>query len=172
MSDTKTKATQVGRETADRIRESMASNDLATKAKDAAYTLVGLGVMGAQKATAATKSAASKIGVDDATKSLDVDAIKARTEDAKTAARRQLTKADDVLGDALARVEEAFAPLEERLPDPAKDTVVRFREASKGLHAHVRTRLSIDQPEQAAQSAAKAESATATAKKKAPTPEA
>jgi len=146
MAETKTTATQVGRDATERIRESMSTNDFAMKAKDAAYTIVGLGVMGAQKATAATKSAASKLGVDEKAKSLDVDALKARGEDAKTVARRQLTKADDVLGDAFARVEEAFAPLEERLPDPAKDTVSKLREASKGLHAHVRTRLEGEQP--------------------------
>jgi hypothetical protein len=141
MAGTKNTATQVGRDTTDRLRESMATSDLTQKAKEAAYTLVGLGVMGAHKATAATKSAAKQLRVDEASKNIDLDTLKAKSADAKAMARRHLVKADDVLGDAFARIEEAFAPLEDRLPEGAQDTMGKFREASKGLRAHVRTRF-------------------------------
>jgi len=140
MAETKTTATQVGRDTTDKFRESMAANEFAQKAKDAAYTLVGLGVMGAQKATVATKGAAKQLGGDDAS-GFDLDGLRSRTEHAKAVALRQLTKADEILEGAMARIEEALAPLEDRLPDNAKDTVSKVREAGKGLHAQVRTRV-------------------------------
>lgn len=150
MTETKSTATQVGRDATDKLRESVAANEFAKRAKDAAYTLVGLGVMGAQKATAASKSAAKQFGLDDSPSGLDFDAIRAKTGDAKEAARRQFTKADEVVGGALARIEEAFAPLEEKLPDSAKVTVSKVREAGKGLHAQVRTKVAGDQPAPAA----------------------
>jgi len=141
MADTKSTATQVGRDTADKVRESMATNEFAQKAKDAAYTIVGLGVMGAQRATMATKQATQQIRGDDASGSLDVDALRARTKDATQAARKHFNKVDEVFGGAIARLEEAFAPIEERLPAPAKDTVQKVRVAGKELHAKVHVKL-------------------------------
>jgi hypothetical protein len=141
MSDTKTTATQVGRDATERVREQMTSSEFAQKAKEAAYTIVGLGVMGAQKATAATKQASKQLGVDGAPTTLDLETLRARSKDATVHARRQLSKADEVLSGALARIEEAFAPIEERLPDAARDAVQRLREAGKELHTQVRTRV-------------------------------
>jgi hypothetical protein len=137
MADTKSTATQVGRDTADKVRESMATNELAQKAKDAAYTIVGLGVMGAQRATMATKQASQPFRGDDTSSKLDVDALRAKTKDATHAARKQFSKFDEVVGDALARIEEAFAPIEEWLPGPAKETVQKVKIAGKELHAKV-----------------------------------
>ncbi len=144
MSDTKTTATQVGRDTTERVREQMSSSELTQKAKDAAYTIVGLGVMGAQRATAATKQATKQLGGDGTPSSIDLDALRAKSKDASVVARRQLTKADEVLAAALARIEEAFAPIEERLPDAARDAVQKLRDASKEIHAQVRTRVAVE----------------------------
>jgi hypothetical protein len=141
MAETKTTATQVGRDATDKVRESMATNELAKKAKDAAYTLVGLGVMGAQRASMATRHAAQQFRGDDAASPLDVDALRTKTKDATDAARRQFTKVDEVFGGAIARLEDAFAPIEEWLPAPAKETVQKVRVAGKGLHAKVQVRV-------------------------------
>lgn len=141
MPESKTTATQVGRDAADKVRESVSSNELAQKAKDAAYTIVGLGVMGAQRATMTTKQVATKLRRDDASSPIDVDALRAKTKDATVAARRHMTKGNEVVGGALARIEEAFAPLEERLPAPAKETVQKVKVAGKDLHAKVQVRL-------------------------------
>jgi hypothetical protein len=137
MADTKTTATQVGRDTADKVRESMATNELAQKAKDAAYTIVGLGVMGAQRATMATKQAGQQLRGDDASSTLDVERLRAKTKDATAAARKQFGKFDEVVGGAIARIEEALAPIEERLPQPAKETVQKVKVAGRELHAKV-----------------------------------
>ena len=143
MAETKTTATQVGRDAADKVRESMATNELAQKAKDAAYTIVGLGVMGAQRATAATKQATQQLARRRRRGLRSTSTHCARkTKDATDAARRQFTKVDEVFGGALARIEEAFAPIEERLPAPAKETVQKVRVAGKGLHAKVQRQAS------------------------------
>jgi hypothetical protein len=123
------------------VREAVSASPFAKKAKDAAYTMVGLGVMGAQKANVATKQVTKRLGSEDAAGSMDLDSLRGRADDAKELARRQFTKVDTIFGDAIARIEDAFAPIEDRLPDPAKDTVVRVREAGHGLHTQVRTRV-------------------------------
>ena len=147
MAETKTTATQVGRDATDKVRESMATSELAQKAKDAAYTIVGLGVMGAQRATLATKQAAQQLRSDDVSGPLDVDALRSKTKDATHAARRQLSKVDEVVGGAIARIEEALAPLEERLPAPAKETVQKVKDAGKELHAKVQVKIAeLDAP--------------------------
>jgi hypothetical protein len=160
MAQTKATATQVGKATAGKVRDTVASNELAQKAKDAAYTIVGLGVMGAQKATAAGKQAATKLRRDDAT-NLDVDALKARTKDATDVARKQFTKVDGVLTGAIAKLEEAFAPLEDRLPTAAKDTVQKAKDAGKGLHAQVRVKVAgeVEAPKPARKRATEADAA-------------
>ena len=142
MTETKTTATQVGRDTTDKLRESMATSEFTQKAKDAAYTIVGLGVMGAQKATAATKQATKQFSSGDTSTVIDFGSLRLKTKDASAAALRHLTKADGVVEGALARIEEAFAPIEERLPGAAKDTVSRFKATGKELHAQVKTKVS------------------------------
>jgi hypothetical protein len=151
MGDTRTTATQVGRDAAGKVRESVAQHELAQKARDAAYTVVGLGVMGAQKATAATKQAATKLRGEDAPSTLDVDALRARTKDATEAARRHFSKVDEVLVGAIARLEDALSPIEERLPGAAKDTVQKAKGVGKELHAQVRDKVAgeIDSPKPA-----------------------
>jgi hypothetical protein len=140
MTQTKNTAHDVGRDAADKVRDAVSASPVAKKAKDAAYTMVGLGVMGAQKANVATKQVTKRFGAEDAG-SIDLDSLRGRADDAKEMARRQFTKVDTIFGDAIARIEEAFAPIEDRLPDQAKDTVGKVREAGKGLHTQVRTRV-------------------------------
>jgi len=144
MSETKTTPSQLGKDAADRVREQVSTIEIGQRAKDAAYTLVGLGVLGAQKATAATKQATRQLGGERSTATIDLAALRARSKDATTQALRQLSKADDVLAGALARIEEAFAPLEERLPDAARDAVQRLRDAGHELHAQMRARVSTE----------------------------
>jgi hypothetical protein len=142
MTQTKTTATQVGRDTTEKLRETMSTNEFAKRATDAAYTVVGLGVMGAQKASAATKQAAKQFGSDSPGTKLDFDALLAKTKDATAAAVRNLTKADGIVEGALSRIEDAFAPIEEHLPNAARETVQKFRDAGKELHTQVRSKVS------------------------------
>jgi hypothetical protein len=132
-------ATEIGRDAAEKVRSTMNSPEFAQTIKDAAYTIVGFGVMGAQRATAATKQAVSKFGSDDTSIRLDFDGLRFKTMDVAAAARRQLSAADEIVEGALARLEEAFAPLEERLPAQARETVSKMRGAGRDLHAQVRT---------------------------------
>ena len=108
--------------------------------------------MGAQRATAATKQATKQFSADGPGTKLDFDALFAKTKDATATAMRSLTKADGIVEGALSRIEEAFAPIEEFLPDAARETVQKFRGAGKDIHAQVRTKVSEITPTQAAPS--------------------
>jgi hypothetical protein len=130
-------ALELGRDAAERLRAAMEQSDLARKARDAAYTLVGLGVMGAQRANVATRQAVARLGVDDT--AIDLEALRGKTKDLSTTARRQFLAADEVLEGALARIEEALSPLEGKLPGSARETVDRVKVAGRELHAQVRT---------------------------------
>jgi mannitol-1-phosphate/altronate dehydrogenase len=152
MTETKTTATQIGRDSTEKLRESMSTNEFAKRATDAAYTVVGLGVMGAQKASAATKQAAKQFSSDGPGTKLDFDALFAKTKDATATAMRSLTKADGIIEGALTRIEEAFAPIEEYLPEAARETVQKFRGAGKEIHDQVRTKVSEITPPQDAPS--------------------
>jgi hypothetical protein len=138
MTQTKTTATQIGRDTTEKLRESMSTNEFAKRATDAAYTVVGLGVMGAQRATAAAK----QFSAEGPGTKLDLDALLAKTKDATVTAMRSLSKADGIVEGAISRIEDAFAPIEEFLPGAARETVQKFRGAGKELHAQVRTKVS------------------------------
>lgn len=142
MTQTKTTATQVGRDSTEKLRESMSTNEFAKRATDAAYTVVGLGVMGAQRATAATKQAAKQFNADGPGTKLDFDALLAKTKDATANAVRSLSKADGIFEGAISRIEEALAPIEEFLPSAARETVQKFRGAGKDIHAQVRSKVS------------------------------
>jgi hypothetical protein len=140
---TKTAATEIGRDTAERVRTMMDASEFGRRAREAAYTIVGLGVMGAQRANVATKQAVTKLGVDDP--SIDLGSLRAKTKDFSGVARRQLSIADDLLEGAIARIEEALSPLEIHLPGRAKDTVAKVREVAGELHTQVRTMVAGDQ---------------------------
>lgn len=134
---TKTAATDLGREKTERAWESLGTSELGRRAKEAAYTLVGLGVMGAQRANAATRDAARRLGRDDM--GLDLEGLRSKTKDLSEAARRQFSSADDVVGGALARIEEALSPLGVHLPGAARDAAEKVRDAGRELHAQVRS---------------------------------
>ncbi len=87
----------MGREAAAKVREFAATNSAAKKAKDAIYTIVGLGVIGAQKINVAAKAARTKVdetvdteGLNAAVKSTTADinaAVKSTTADINAAVK-------------------------------------------------------------------------------------
>lgn len=131
-------ALELGRDTAERLREAFEQSDLGRRARDAAYTVVGLGVMGAQRANVATRQAFSRLGSDEP-RGLDVDALRTKTKDLSETARKQFLAADGLVQGAISRIEEALSPLEVKLPGSARETVDRARAAGRELHAQVRT---------------------------------
>jgi hypothetical protein len=129
-------ASNVGREAAQKARAFVASNDTAKKAKDALYTLVGLGVLGAQKVTIAAKAVQQKVDA-----SVDTDGLKAAMErnadEIATTVKRQAAKADAKVNEALAIAEALVAPYEEKLPAPAREVTAKVRAVASSARGKV-----------------------------------
>ena len=80
-------ASNVGRDAAHKARAVVASNETAKRAKDLLFTLVGLGVLSAQKVTVAAKAVQQKVDT-----TVDTDGLKAavgrNAEEISTAFKR------------------------------------------------------------------------------------
>ena len=132
----------IGREAAAKLRAFLATNETAAKVKDAGYTLVGLGVLGAQKATSAIKTAQTKV---DETVSVDVDgvttAVKTSADSASKKIKQALVKADTTVNGYLTTAEFFLAPYEEKLPEVARDVTTKLHETSKKVRRAVSAAL-------------------------------
>lgn len=130
MTDLTTTATQMGRQAAAKVREFTNTNPMAKQAKDALYTAVGAGVMGAQKAAKFAKETRVEF---------DTDAvgagIKRSVDEATGTLKRQAAWVDEHLEVAFKRVDDALAPIEDKLPASVRETRIKVREmATKVLH--------------------------------------
>ncbi len=132
MADFTEVATKVGREATAKVREFADTNTVAKKAKDVVYTAVGVGVIGAQKASAAVK------GVNVA---VDTDGVSAQmkktVDDVTVATKRHAAWLDEKLDKTLKTVDAAIAPIEEKFPAVVRDAVNQAREATAKVRASV-----------------------------------
>lgn len=143
MADITELATGLGREAAVKARNFVATNDTAKKAKDAVYTVVGLGVLGAQKLNIAAKAVQEKV---DAT--VDTDGLKAavdrNTSDLATTVKRQAAKADAKVNEVIAIAEAIVAPYEEKLPASVRQASVKMRAVATNARQKVSAALHTD----------------------------
>jgi len=110
----------------------------ADKVKEAGYTVVGLGVMGAQKVAEKSKALLDRSPVD---VNQAVDQAKDQMKKVQNVAARSAVKVDDAAGKAVAKIEAATKPLEEKLPSSARTVVDKTRSTSKDLHDQFRTKV-------------------------------
>lgn len=123
MGDITTTAIQRGREAAAKVRAIADQHPLAQKAKDAVYTAVGAGVITAQRATAAAKSAPTSVTPDQVAAS-----VRKSVADATSAARGQAGWLDAQLSKTAKAVNAAVAPIEQHLPTALREFSVAARE--------------------------------------------
>jgi hypothetical protein len=144
----------LGREAAQKLRGFLATNETAAKVKNAGYTLVGLSVIGAQKAAQAVKSVQTTV---DEKVTVDVDtvatSVKTTTDSAAKKVKETLVKVDATVNGYLTTAEFFLAPYEEKLPEAAREVTTKVREASK----KVRTAITAALQEQVATEAAPAD---------------
>ena len=105
-------ASTLGRETATKVRAFASTNEAAKKAKDALYTLVGLGVIGAQKINVAAKAARTKVDETVDTDGLNA-AVKSSTADITAAVKRTAATVDAKVNEVIAMAEAIVTPYEE-----------------------------------------------------------
>jgi uncharacterized protein YicC (UPF0701 family) len=108
------------------------TNDMTTVAKDAAYVVVGLGVLGFQKAQVQRNELQHKL----AEESLDE-----RVSELRQALLRGVVQLDELLEQAFEYVESHLEPFEEQLPQTAKDLAQRTHTQAREVRGQIRARV-------------------------------
>ncbi len=148
----------MGREAAAKVRDFAATNPTAKKAKDAIYTIVGLGVIGAQKINVAAKAARTKVdetfdteGLNAAVKSTTADinaavknttadinaAVKSTSADFTSTVKRTAATVDAKVNEVIAMAEAIVVPYEEKLPAATREVAAKVRAMSTAARAKV-----------------------------------
>ena len=115
------------------------AKDAAEKAKSAAYTVVGLGVMGAAKVQSGAKHLAESVRSKDLGE--HVSTLKDQAGKVAKATTETAQKADQHLESVITKAEERLAPLGDRLPDQARDLVRRAQDTGRETRAKVRSTI-------------------------------
>jgi len=131
-----TDITTLGREAATKVRDFAATNPTAKKAKDAIYTIVGLGVIGAQKINVAAKAARTKVDETVDTEGLNA-AVKSNTAEFTSAVKRTAATVDAKVNDVIAKAEAIVLPYEEKLPAATREVASKVRAMSTAARAKV-----------------------------------
>jgi hypothetical protein len=136
-----------GREAAAKVRDFAATNPTAKRAKDAIYTIVGLGVIGAQKINVAAKAARTKVdetvdteGLNAAVKNTTADinaAVKNTSADITSSVKRTAATVDAKVNEVIAMAEAIVTPYEEKLPTAAREVAAKVRAVSTAARAKV-----------------------------------
>ncbi len=126
----------MGREAAAKVREFAATNSAAKKAKDAIYTIVGLGVIGAQKINVAAKAARTKVDETVDTEGLNA-AVKSNTADITSAVKRTAATVDAKVNEVINKAEAIVLPYEEKLPAATREVASKVRAMSTAARAKV-----------------------------------
>ena len=110
------------------------TEEITKTARDAAYVVVGLGVLGVQRAQVRRQELVKLLAEP-----------KAQVEDAIGEVRGQITKSvkvvDDAVEQAIGRIEASFEPLEQRLPAQAQTLVKQAKTQARDARQQIRTRL-------------------------------
>ncbi|MHB8219228.1 MAG: hypothetical protein ACYDHU_02735 [Acidimicrobiales bacterium] len=109
-------------------------NDLTSEvtniARDAAYVVVGLGVLGFQKAQVQRVELKSKLAGD--------LAVEDRLADLRTAVNTGIQQVDGIVEGALQFVETTLQPLEEQLPPVARDLAQKAHQQAREVRSQIR----------------------------------
>ena len=106
------------------------TNEAASIARDAAYVMVGLGVLGFQRAQVQRVELQSRLAND-----LSFDE---RVTDLREAVTTSLQQVDELVETAIRFVETTLQPLEEQLPTVARDMAKRAHEQAREVRTQLR----------------------------------
>jgi len=111
-----------------------AVQDLANVARDATYVAIGAGVIGFQKAQVRRQALIKRLG--DPTIDLE-----GRLQGVRSDLTGAVHTVDATVEDLILKVEAAFAPLEDRLPAPARDLARQAHAQAREARTQVRSRV-------------------------------
>jgi hypothetical protein len=110
------------------------TDEITKTARDAAYVVVGLGVLGVQRAQVRRQELTKRLG--------DPRVLaEGRLEDVRGGIARRVKDVDVRVEKAIDRLEATWEPLEERLPEQARSLVKQAREQAREARQQLRTLL-------------------------------
>jgi len=112
------------------------TNEVTNIARDAAYVVVGLGVLGLQKAQVRRVELKSKLAAD--------LSLEDRLADARTAVSSGVQHIDGIVEGAFRFVESTLQPLEEQLPPVARELAQKAHEQAREVRTQIRDLVSPD----------------------------
>lgn len=104
------------------------TDEVTTLARDAAYVVVGLGVLALQRAQVQRAELRQRLGGD----------LEGRLADVRVAVADGVQQLDGAVEVALGFVESALQPLEEQLPPVARGVTDRAHAQVRGVHRQIR----------------------------------
>jgi len=105
------------------------TNEVTTIARDAAYVVVGLGVLGLQKAQV------QRVDLTNRVQGSDLDE---RLTELRSALYAGVKHLDELVEHAFTFVETTLEPLEEQLPAGARDLAQKARVQARGVRSQIR----------------------------------
>jgi len=110
------------------------TEDIFNTARDAAYVTVGLGVLAFQRA---------QVRRNELVKALSVprEDLEERLGEVRDDMVRRVKLIDEKVEEVIVTLETSIAPLEERLPEPAREIVIRARTQARDVRQQLRSLL-------------------------------
>jgi hypothetical protein len=113
---------------------SKAAQDLANAAKDVTYVVIGVGVLGYQKAQVQRREILKRLSDPKA-------GIEGRIQGVRTDLSGAMQAVDAKVEDLIAKVEAAFVPIEDRLPGQARDLAKQVQVQAREARRQIRDRI-------------------------------
>lgn len=111
--------------------------DITSAARDAAYVLVGLGVLGFQQAQLRRRELLKLLSQPGTQFDDRIGAVQGRLQDVRDELNKRAQDMDEKVEDAIERIETSFEPLTERLPEPARDLVKQASTQAKEARVQI-----------------------------------
>ena len=112
---------------------------VAGKAKDAAYVVVGAGVMGFQQAQVQRQEFGKRLAEPRKSVVERIESVRSDVTGAILALDINVDQLFERVETAIERMEQTIAPLENKLPSPARDLSQQARSQAKAARAQVRS---------------------------------
>jgi septal ring factor EnvC (AmiA/AmiB activator) len=113
------------------------TEEITKTARDAAYVVVGLGVLGVQRAQVRRQELAKKLAE-------PRSQVETRIGDVRSEVTKRVKEVDGRVEDVIARLEASLEPLEQRLPEQARALVEQARTQAREARQQLRALLLSD----------------------------
>ena len=110
------------------------TEEITKSARDAAYVVVGLGVLGFQRAQVRRQELQKRL-VEPRTQ------IEGRLGDVRGGLTKRVKDVDDAVEQVIRRIEASLGPIEDRLPVPARDIVTKAHSQAREARQQLRRLL-------------------------------